>query len=115
MRQGIHLSGEVVQWTVYRQCTSKRAEKCVTLPVLHRRKDILGVDADQHNTDRWEGRQSGWKYIPFNGGPRICLGQQFGLIEVGDVVAQMVQNSDELDSYDSNTQSFINTASLQLR
>ena len=44
--------------------------------VIHRRKDLWGEDADEFRPDRWNGRKSGWEYLPFNGGPRICIGQQ---------------------------------------
>lgn len=44
--------------------------------VMHRRKDLWGQDADEFRPDRWDGRKSGWEYLPFNGGPRICIGQQ---------------------------------------
>jgi len=43
---------------------------------MHRRKDIWGEDALDFNPDRWEGRKSGWEFLPFNGGPRICLGRK---------------------------------------
>lgn len=44
--------------------------------VMQRRKDIWGEDALEFNPDRWEGRKSGWEFLPFNGGPRICLGRK---------------------------------------
>ena len=46
---------------------------------LHRRKDVYGEDADQFRPDRWEGdalKDVGWAYLPFNGGPRLCLGRE---------------------------------------
>ena len=44
---------------------------------LQRRKDIYGEDADQFRPERWgEGKGRGWEYVPFNGGPRICLGRK---------------------------------------
>ena len=45
--------------------------------VMHRRKDIWGPDADEFRPERWVGRKPGWEYLPFNGGPRICLGREF--------------------------------------
>ena len=47
--------------------------------IMHRRKDIWGEDADDFKPERWEGLKNGWEYLPFNGGPRICLGQQASL------------------------------------
>ncbi|KHN98863.1 Cytochrome P450 [Metarhizium album ARSEF 1941] len=61
---------------------------------MHRRKDIYGHDADEFRPERWEGeclRDIGWAYLPFNGGPRLCLGQEFALLEVAYTVARLVQ------------------------
>ncbi len=32
-----------------------------------------------------------WHFIPFNGGPRICIGQQFATIEMGYTVVRILQ------------------------
>jgi cytochrome P450 len=32
-----------------------------------------------------------WHFIPFNGGPRICIGQQFATIEMGYTVIRILQ------------------------
>ena len=61
--------GEAVSYSVY---------------AMHRRKDLYGEDADQFRPDRWEPgsakgpdlRHIGWGYLPFNGGPRVCLGRK---------------------------------------
>ena len=40
---------------------------------------------DVFSPERWEHWQpKSWNYIPFNGGPRICIGQQFALSEMGE-------------------------------
>ena len=44
--------------------------------VMQRRKDLWGEDADEFNPGRWKSRKPGWEYLPFNGGPRICLGRK---------------------------------------
>ena len=44
--------------------------------VMHRRKDLWGEDANDFNPSRWKSRKPGWEYLPFNGGPRICLGRK---------------------------------------
>ncbi|KAE8454401.1 hypothetical protein EG329_000023 [Mollisiaceae sp. DMI_Dod_QoI] len=49
--------------------------------VMHRRKDLYGEDAMEFKPERWEQFRPGWQYLPFNGGPRICIGQQFALTE----------------------------------
>jgi len=47
--------------------------------IMHRRKDLWGEDADEFRPERWVGRKPGWEYLPFNGGPRICLGRECSL------------------------------------
>ena len=56
---------------------------------MHRRPDLYPVSSDLphphvFSPERWEKWQpKTWQYIPFNGGPRICIGQQFALTEMG--------------------------------
>lgn len=70
--------------------------------VLHRRKDLWGEDADEFVPERWETKRPGttWQYVPFNGGPRICIGQQFALTEAGYVVVRMIQRYDAIEGLD---------------
>lgn len=39
--------------------------------------------------DTWQPRH--WTYIPFNGGPRICVGQNFAITEMGYAVSRILQ------------------------
>jgi len=64
---------------------------------MHRRKDLWGEDADVWRPERWLGRRPGWEYLPFNGGPRICIGQQFALTEAGYVTVRLLQKYDQID------------------
>lgn len=68
--------------------------------VMHRRKDIWGEDVEEFKPERWEGKRVGWEYLPFNGGPRICLGQQFALTEAGYVIVRLVQRFEKLVNED---------------
>ena len=46
---------------------------------MHRRKDLYGEDAGVFRPERWEGdelKDIGWGYLPFNRGPRVCLGRK---------------------------------------
>lgn len=64
--------GQIVSWSVY---------------TMHRRSDLYGADADVFRPERWldgegegegkKGLRVGWEYVPFNGGPRICIGRMF--------------------------------------
>jgi cytochrome P450 len=64
-----------------------------SLYALHRRTDIYGADANEFRPERWLDwtLRPKWGYLPFNGGPRICIGQQYALTEVGYVLVRMVQ------------------------
>lgn len=44
---------------------------------MHRRADYFGDDAKIFRPERWEENpKHGWDFLPFNGGPRICLGRK---------------------------------------
>ncbi|OQD89061.1 hypothetical protein PENANT_c003G07195 [Penicillium antarcticum] len=70
--------------------------------VLHRRKDIWGEDAEVFNPDRWAGRKVTWEYIPFNGGPRTCIGQQFALMRASYVLVRLLQRFDKIEDVHSD-------------
>jgi cytochrome P450 len=67
---------------------------------MHRRKDYYGEDASEFRPERWETLRPGWEYLPFNGGPRICLGQQYALTEAGYVTSRLCQEFKALESRD---------------
>ncbi|KAI5963462.1 uncharacterized protein KGF55_002342 [Candida pseudojiufengensis] len=60
----------------------------------HRSEEFYGKDANVFRPERWfepETRKLGWAFVPFNGGPRICLGQQFALTEASYVTTRLIQ------------------------
>lgn len=67
---------------------------------MHRRKDLYGSDADEYKPERWESLRPNWEYLPFNGGPRICLGQQYALTEASYVTVRLVQEFSNIESRD---------------
>ncbi|KAI9723677.1 MAG: hypothetical protein M1812_000977 [Candelaria pacifica] len=69
---------------------------------MHRDKSIYGDDAEEFKPERWENLRTGWDYLPFNGGPRICIGQQFALTEVSYTIVRLLQHFSEIESRDSN-------------
>lgn len=66
--------------------------------LMHRRKDLWGPDAEDFQPERWDGRKSGWEYLPFNGGPRICIGQQFALTEAAYTIVRLAQKFEKIES-----------------
>jgi cytochrome P450 len=55
---------------------------------LHRRADLYGDDAEDFRPERWQENlglfrdetTTRWGYLPFNGGPRQCLGSKWTLV-----------------------------------
>jgi len=67
---------------------------------MHRRSDLYGENANEFVPERWESLRPGWEYLPFNGGPRICLGQQYALTEAGYVTVRLLQEFKGLEERD---------------
>lgn len=88
-------------------------EVMYNIRIMHRRQDLWGEDANEFNPDRWRKHRPGWEYLPFNGGPRVCIGQQFALTEAGYVITRMLQKYDKIESLDFKPMKhkFLQTAS----
>ena len=96
--------GQVVAYSVY---------------CMHRRKDIYGDDALEFKPDRWatklnpyENLRPGWAYLPFNGGPRMCVGQQFALMEASYTIVRLLQEFGGIEDRDGTP--FVEQLSLTL-
>lgn len=62
--------------------------------VMHRRKDLWGEDALEFKPSRWEQKVPAWQWLPFLGGPRVCLGQQFALTEAAFLLVRLLREFD---------------------
>ncbi|KZT21756.1 cytochrome P450 [Neolentinus lepideus HHB14362 ss-1] len=67
--------------------------------LLHRRKDLWGPDAEEFDPERFLDDRltrhltpNPFIFLPFNAGPRICLGQQFAYNEVSFMLIRLLQN-----------------------
>jgi cytochrome P450 len=73
----------------------RKGAEIVVLPwVLHRHR-TLWDDPDRFDPERFSRERSAsrprFAYLPFGGGPRICIGAQLALTEVALIVATMAQ------------------------
>ena len=68
--------------------------------LMQRRKDLWGQDALEFRPERWEEKIPAWQFLPFLGGPRICLGQQFALTEAGFLLCRLLQEFDAIEPVD---------------
>lgn len=73
---------------------------------MQRRRDLYPPVSDTfadpgiYSPDRWENwTPRPWQYVPFNGGPRICIGQNFALTEIAFVCTSYVFSVTRLSVY----------------
>lgn len=74
--------------------------------VMQRRPDLYPpisetfADPAVFSPDRWESwHPKPHNYIPFNAGPRICIGQQFALTEMSYTLVRLFQRFDRITSF----------------
>ena len=68
---------------------------------LQRRFDLVGPDADDFNPDRWDSwKPEIWEFLPFNHGPRICLGKNFAEMQTKYVLVRLLQEFGTLQVVD---------------
>ncbi len=71
--------------------------------LMHRHQSL--PHAEEWDPTRWETwTPKPWTYIPFNGGPRICLGQNFAQVEIAYVLCRMAQRFTSLENCDGPKQ-----------
>ncbi|GAO17715.1 hypothetical protein UVI_02058150 [Ustilaginoidea virens] len=71
---------------------------------MHARKDLYPqvsrtfADPAVFTPDRWDHwSPAPWTYLPFHGGPRTCLGQNFALTEMAFCLARLAQRFERLE------------------
>ncbi|KAI4230276.1 MAG: hypothetical protein LQ349_006274 [Xanthoria aureola] len=67
---------------------------------LHVRKDLWGEDAADFRPERWRDERAPWNFLPFGGGPRNCIGQQFALTEASYTAVRLLQEFSSIESRD---------------
>ncbi|KAL7929350.1 cytochrome P450 [Trichoderma chlorosporum] len=81
---------------------------------MHRRTDLWGDDAMEYKPERWDGRKSNWAFLPFSGGPRVCLGKEYALTEAGFLTVRLLQHFGAVEAVQdlTNIEQFV-TATLE--
>ncbi|KAJ7063921.1 cytochrome P450 monooxygenase pc-1 [Mycena amicta] len=67
--------------------------------LMQRSKDLWGPDAEEFDPDRFLDERlkkylltNAFQFLPFNAGPRICLGQQFAYNEMSFMLIRLLQS-----------------------
>ncbi|KAJ6509736.1 cytochrome P450 monooxygenase pc-1, partial [Mycena vulgaris] len=75
-----------------------KAKIICTIFLMHRRTDLWGPDALEFDPDRFLDERlhkyfspKPYIFLPFNAGPRICLGQQFAYQEASFFLVRLLQ------------------------
>lgn len=71
-----------------------------TVYIMHRNPAIWGEDAQEFRPERWVGHKHAFDFLPFNAGPRICIGQQFALTSAGYCAVRLLQRFDRFENLD---------------
>ncbi|KAF1937855.1 cytochrome P450 [Clathrospora elynae] len=73
--------------------------------VMQRRADLYPPTSSSFPSpekfvpERWDDwTPKSWTYVPFNGGPRICIGQQFALTEMGYTLVRLFQRYETVEN-----------------
>lgn len=67
-------------------------------PALYPSPSPTFAPVETFSPERWENwTPRPWQFIPFSGGPRICLGQNFALTEVGYTVTRILQSFSNIE------------------
>lgn len=73
-----------------------KTELLVPSVMIHHDKNLWGADANEFNPERFsEGVSKATNgehiFFPFSSGPRVCIGQNFAMIEAKMALAQILQ------------------------
>lgn len=81
--------------TIGTYAVSRKSQIVIPVWSLHRNKrlwdDPMGFDPDRFAPERVKAR-SPFAYLPFGGGPRICVGMYFAMLEMSVILATLVRD-----------------------
>lgn len=67
-----------------------------------RDEGVYGADAAEFRPERWAdpSLRPGWSFVPFNGGPRTCLGRMYAQSECAYITVRLLQTFSKLENRD---------------
>jgi cytochrome P450 len=81
--------------TIGPYAVSRRSQIIIPVWSLHRNErlwdDPMGFDPDRFSPEKVKARHP-FAYLPFGGGPRICIGMNFAMLEMGAILATLVRD-----------------------
>lgn len=81
--------------TIGPYAVSRRSQIIIPVWSLHRNNklwdDPMGFDPDRFAPERVKARHP-FAYLPFGGGPRICIGMYFAMLEMSAILATLVRD-----------------------
>lgn len=81
-----------------------------------RRSDIYGPTADIFDPFRWEAwTPQHWEFLPFNHGPRICLGRQFAWMQLEYAIFRVFQEFSSVELVDDEGESIIGSKEIGMK
>ncbi|KAL6713146.1 hypothetical protein ACLMJK_009267 [Lecanora helva] len=78
----------------------KGTQVYMALYSMHRDPNTYGDDAHEFRPERWDDLKPGWNYVPFSGGPRMCVGQQLALTEATYTMLRLLQSFKAIEAAD---------------
>ncbi|KAF2454425.1 cytochrome P450 alkane hydroxylase-like protein [Lineolata rhizophorae] len=73
----------------------------VNWAALHMDRDYWGDDVEEWRPERWQDKKPTWEFLPFSGGPRICVAQQLALSQAYYVIVRLMREFKNIESRDS--------------
>ncbi|KAK2766306.1 hypothetical protein FQN54_007823 [Arachnomyces sp. PD_36] len=75
-------------------------------PTSEKQGSVPYFDPSKFIPERWLSSWSPkpWQFIPFNGGPRICIGQQFAMVEMGYTIVRILQEYERVVAADGGVE-----------
>ncbi|KAL8877671.1 MAG: hypothetical protein Q9198_004357 [Flavoplaca austrocitrina] len=81
-----------------------------------RRHDLVGPTADDFDPSRWDNwTPKTWEFLPFNHGPRICLGRNFAWMQMEYLICRVFQEFASVELLGENGELMIGGEEMKIK